>query len=178
MGSAKSDDRESDRVSAFTASLDSGGQIDLSALSQNDKVIGAYEEAGAGYGAAIDRFIADPLRRTRLEAVANFAQPIRLLSAGRIDFIFGTLIDINYRLRLAGSADPVTALKIRDAVVSTPEEWGYVACSNQATGRALIDRIDAILTPQGGHSAYLESLKHWYGPEDFETALRTGLQVK
>jgi uncharacterized protein (TIGR02285 family) len=94
---------KSDRLAAFTASLDSAGQIDLSLLSQNDKVTGAYE-TGVGYGAAIDRFIADPLRRNRLEAVANFPQPIRLLSVGRIDFIFGNSVDITYRQRLEGSA--------------------------------------------------------------------------
>jgi uncharacterized protein (TIGR02285 family) len=167
----------SDRVAAFGTSLDSSGQIDLSLLSQNENLTGAYE-SGVGYGAEIEQFISDPRRRSRLDAVANLSQPIRLLSMGRIDFIFGTSLDIEYSQRLAGIPRyAITALDIKD-VVSPREEWGYVACSNQGMGRSLMARIDAILAQRSGRIAYLEPLRRWYGTEDFETAATTGLAVR
>ncbi len=99
----------------------------------------------------------------------HLRMPLTLLDKGRVDFVFGYSMELTYYRQLGRLADHFTALP------TTPEparQDGYIACSNQPLGHRVIAAIDALLAPDESMLAYIEPLRDWYSPADFEQAKR------
>lgn len=155
-----------DRLPDFRPFLDPSGAIDLALLAADGHLRGGYTE-GASYGPAIDAFIRDPSRRTPLEMTPHLRMPLTLLDKGRLDFVFGYYMEMTYYRRITGLDDYFTALPTR------PEQTrqdGYVVCSDTQLGRKVIAAVDALLASDETMLAFIEPLRDWYSPADFEAA--------
>jgi len=151
----------------FTGFLDSRGAIDLDRLAEQTGLAGGYT-AGREHFPAINRFLQNPKRHTRLEKAVSTSQLFNLLHGGRLDFIISSPVEAPYykaRFHLEGA---FASLPIRDDAASIK---GYVACSKGPLGRAVIARIDALLDDNARWAAYLEPLGRWMEPKDFADAL-------
>lgn len=155
-----------DRLAEFKPFLDPSGAIDLALLSADGHLRGGYTD-GASYGSAIDSFIRAPARHTPLEMTPHLRMPLTLLDRNRLDFVFGYYMEMTYYRRITRLDDHFTALPTR------PEQArldGYVACSDTALGHRVITAIDALLAPDKTMLAFVDSLRDWYSPADFEAA--------
>ncbi|HMA49836.1 MAG TPA: TIGR02285 family protein [Magnetospirillaceae bacterium] len=155
-----------DHLGEFEAFLDGNGHIDLARLSADGHLRGGYSD-GVTYGPAIDDFIRDPQRKTPLEVIAHMRAPLPLLDKGRLDFVFGYFMEMAYYRRTHDMAAAFTALP------TTPEpvrQDSYVACSKGPLGSKIIAAIDTLLASDESMAEYVENLRGWYSPAEFEIA--------
>jgi len=155
-----------DQLPRFQPYLDSSGALDLTRLAADDKLRGAYTET-TSYGPNIDAFVRNNARKAPLQMVSHLRMPLALLDKRRVDFVFGYYMEMNYFRQLDRLGDNFTALP------TTPEMaplGGHVACSNGPLGREVIAAVDALLATDEGMLAYIEPLRDWYSPADFEAA--------
>ena len=150
----------------FAPFLDKSGALDLARLATDDHLMGGYSD-GTTYGAAIDSFIANPNRKTPLQLFAHLRFPIGLLEKNRIDFIFGYHFELAYYRRTYHLKDQFTALRTNP---EQPRQGGYIACSKTPVGMDVIAAIDALLASDGAMLQFIEPLREWYSPADFEAA--------
>lgn len=155
-----------DRLSEFAPLLDKSGAIDLARLAADDHLRGGYTDTSS-YGPSLDSFIHDPNRKTPLEMTPHLRMPLVLLDKGRLDFVFGYYMEMTYYRQLDRLGDDFTALPTQPAPARRD---GHVACSNQVLGRKVIAAIDALLASEVAMLAYIEPLRDWYSPADFEQA--------
>jgi len=150
----------------FAPFLDKSGAIDLSLLAEDDRLIGAYSD-GTTYGAAIDGFIHNPSRKTPLQPVAHLRFPVALLDKKRVDFIFGYYMEMAYFRRANHLRDAFTALR---TIPEQPRLGGYIACGKKPVGEKVIAAVDALLASDETMLEFIEPLREWYSPADFEAA--------
>ena len=155
-----------DKLSRFTPLLDKSGHIDLARLAADGQLLGGYSE-GVTYGPAIDAFIKDPRRKTPLELTAHMRVPFSLLDRERLDFVFGYYMEMAYYRRTHPSGSEFTALPTAPEAI---RQDAYVACSAGPRGRQAIAAIDALLASDEAMLDYVENLRGWYSPAEFETA--------
>lgn len=154
------------RLADFAPFLAPSGAIDLGRLAASNRLRGAYSD-NTSYGTSIDAFIHDAARWTPLELVPHLRMPLALLDKGRVDFVFGYYMEMSYYRQRDRLGDDFTALPTLPEPV---RQDGYVACSNQPVGREVIAAIDALLASDEAMQAYIEPLRDWYSPADFEAA--------
>lgn len=155
-----------DKLARFAPLLDANGHIDLSRLAADGHLLGGYSD-GITYGPPIDALIRDPQRKTPLELTAHMRVPMSLLDKERVDFVFGYYMEITYYRRIHQPSAEFTALP------TTPESTrqdAYIACSNGPRGRQVIAAIDALLASDEAMLDYVENLRGWYSPAEFELA--------
>lgn len=157
-----------DHLGEFAPYLDGSGAVNLALLGESRTLRGGYGD-NTSYGPSIDAFIRDPGRKTPLELTQHLRMPLVLLDKGRLDFVFGYDMEVRYYSQLNRLGDDFTALPV---VPSLVHQKGYVACSNEETGRRVITAIDALLASDKGMQAFIEPLRDWYSPADFEAAQR------
>ena len=157
-----------DRLEAFAPLLDKSGAIDLSRLAADASLRGGYSD-NTSYGPSIEGFIHDPDRKARLEDMPHLRMPLVLIDKKRFDFGFGYFMEMNFYRQLNRLEDHFTALR---TLPEPARQDGHVACSNQSLGRTVIAAIDALLATDEGMQAYIEPLRDWYSPADFEAAQR------
>jgi len=162
-----------DRLGDFQPYLDKAGALDLNRLAAEDKLRGAYTDT-TSYGSAIDAFIRDAGRKAPLQMVPHLRMPLALLDKGRIDYAFGYYMEMSYYRQLDRLGDNFTALPTAPETLAL---GGHVACSNGAVGREVIAAIDALLATDEGMLAYIEPLRDWYSPADFEAARKAALSA-
>ncbi len=155
-----------DRLSDFQPYLDKSGALDLPLLAAENRLRGAYTETFS-YGTVIDAFVRDPGRKTPLQKVQHLRMPLSLLDKGRVDFVFGYYMEMSYYRQLDRLGDNFTALPI---IPEMAPLGGHIACSNGPLGREVIAAIDALLASNEAMLAYVEPLRDWYSPADFEAA--------
>ncbi len=93
--------------------------------------------------------------------------PLSLLDKERVDFVFGYYMETAYYRRAHQSSTEFTALP------TIPEQMrqdAYVACSDGPRGRKVIAAVDALLASDAAMMAYVENLRGWYSPAEFEIA--------
>lgn len=155
-----------DKLAGFQPFLDKNGHIDLDRLAADSHLVGAYSD-GASYGPVIDAFIRDPARKTPLELTPHMRVPLSLLDKDRLDFVFGYYMEMAYYRRTHERSSAFTALP------TSPEplrQDSYIACSDGPRGREVIAAIDTLLASDDAMLAYVENLRGWYSPADFEIA--------
>jgi uncharacterized protein (TIGR02285 family) len=155
-----------DSFAKFEPFLDASGRVDLARLGADDHLQGGYSD-GVTYGPAIDAFIKDPGRKTPLEMIAHMRAPLPLLDKGRLDFIFGYFMEMEYYRRTHEKTASFTVLPITPDSV---RQDSYVACSKGPRGRKIIAAIDALLASDEAMDEYVENLRGWYSPAEFEIA--------
>ena len=155
-----------DRLGDFQRFLDKSGALDLTRLAADDTLRGAYTDT-TSYGPAIDAFIRDHARKTPLQLVPHLRMPLALLDKRRVDFVFGYYMEMSYFRQLDRLGDNFTALPTSPEMAPL---GGHVACTNGPLGREVIAAIDALLASDDGMLAYIEPLRDWYSPADFEAA--------
>jgi len=163
-----------DRLAEFARFRDKSGAIDLARLAADDHLRGAYSDS-TSYGPSIDAFIHDPARKTPLEITAHLRMPLTLLDKERIDFAFGYYMEMSYFRRLDHLEDHFTALPTQP---EPARQDGHVACSNKTLGREVIAAIDSLLASAEGMKAYIEPLRAWYSPADFDAAEKAAKSAK
>lgn len=155
-----------DHLRDFQPFLDPSGALDLARLAASDHLRGGFTD-GASYGPAIDAFIHDPARRTPLDMTPHLRMPLTLLDKGRLDFVFGYYMEMTYYRRIGLLDDHFTALPTRP---EQSRQDGYVACSDTPLGHKVIAAVDALLASDETMLAFIEPLRDWYSPADFEAA--------
>jgi uncharacterized protein (TIGR02285 family) len=156
----------SDKLHDFAPYLDKSDQIDLVRLAADDHLLGAYSD-GTTYGPAIDSFIKDPQRKTPLELTPHLRMPLALLEKGRLDFVFGYFMEMAYFQRTHQVTAAFTALSTTSEPV---RQDSYVACSKGPRGRQVIAAIDALLSHDEAMLDFVDNLRGWYSPAEFEIA--------
>lgn len=162
-----------DHLAAFAPFRDKSGAIDLTRLAADSHLTGGYTDS-ASYGPAIDAFIRDEHRKTPLQMTPHMRMPLLLLDKGRIDFTFGYYMEITYYRKINDLDNIYTALP---TIPEPVRQDGFVVCSNRPTGRKAIAAVDALLASDEMMAAFIEPLRDWYSPADFEAAqkaARTG----
>lgn len=154
-------------LARFRVFLDAGGAIDLDRLADEDGLTGGYTASRAHFP-VIDRFIASEQRRPRLETAMSPAQLFNLLHGKRLDFIISSPVETPYYKARFHLTDEFASLAVKDG---PPSIRGYIACSKGPLGRAVIEKIDALLADDSRWSAYMEPLRRWFEPADFAAAL-------
>lgn len=155
-----------DHLEAFAPFRDKAGAIDLGKLAASARLTGGYTE-NASYGPVIDAFIRTPKRKAPLQMTPHLRMPLLLLETGRIDFVFGYYMELAYYRKIYNLDNNFTVLS------TSPEpesQNGFVACSNHATGRKVIEAVDALLASDETMEAFIEPLRDWYSPADFDAA--------
>ena len=155
-----------DRLEAFAPFRNETGALDLTRLAAESHLTGGYTD-NASYGPAIDAFIRDPRRKTPLEMTPHLRMPLLLLDKGRIDFTFGYYMEVTYYRKIFDLGNNFTALS---TVPRQPHQDGFVVCSNRTVGRKVIAAVDALLASDEAMLAFIEPLRDWYSPADFEAA--------
>ncbi len=117
------------------------GAIELARLAERADLHGGY--AGRrSYGEEVGRFLQDPARRALMEPVPTEGQLFRLLQAQRIDFIFSYASELDYYRLSGGDTVRLRALPVRGEEAAVEN---YIACSDKAAGRLVIEEIDRLL---------------------------------
>jgi len=165
-GSANQVIVRTDRLEDFRPYLDKSGAIELARLAADDRLRGAYTDT-TSYGPDIDSFIRDAGRKTPLQPVQHLRMPLSLLDKRRVDFVFGYYMEMNYHRQLDRLGDNFTALP---TIPQSTPLGGHVACSKGPLGREVISAIDALLASEDTMLAYIEPLRDWYSPADYEAA--------
>lgn len=147
----------------FHPFLDADGSIDLERLAAEDGLAGGYTAAREHFP-AINRFIESDQRRVRLETAMSPAQLFNLLQGRRLDFIISSPVETPYYKARFHLADAFVSLPVKGGVSAIR---GYVVCSKGPLGRAVIERIDAVLADRARWDAYIEPLRRWFEPADF-----------
>ena len=151
----------------FARFLDSDGAIDLDRLSEEGTLTGGYTAAREHFP-AINRFLQNSGRGSRMEKAVTPSQLFNLLHAGRLDFIFSEPVEGPYYKARFHLNDEFVSFPIKGSI---PSIKGYVACSKGPIGRAVIAQLDRLLDQDESWAAYLEPLRRWMTPKDFAKAL-------
>jgi len=158
--------RDEDRP-LFVPFLDEHGEIDLTALQQNRKLVGGYV-ADRLYPPTMMAYIESAERRARTEKSIDNQRLFQLLRSKRVDFVFGLGYESAYYGWKFAAQTPLAGLPVKGAphIVN-----GYTACSNQPVGRAMIARLDQMQSDETIWRQWIEPLRRWLDPADFDTAL-------
>ncbi len=156
-----------DRLGVLAPALNGKGDVDLVKLGEIPDLTGGYTNS-RHFGPAIGEFIQAHGSTGLNGEVATF-QLFNLMAAGRIDFAFVLPMDFYYY----ASEDQRAQTILLPVIGETPTITAAVACSGDTAGRALIHAIDALLADDARWADYIEPLRKWVSPEDFEV-LRTG----
>lgn len=154
-------------LARFRPFLDESGAIDLDRLALEDGLAGGYTTAREHFP-AINHFIESDRRRVRLDAVISPSQLFNLLHGKRLDFIISSPVEAPYYKARFHLVDEFVSLPVKGGVSAIR---GYVACSKGPLGRAVIEKIDALLADESRWAAYIEPLRRWFEPADFAAAL-------
>lgn len=155
-----------DALANFEAFLDERGHIDLARLGAEGHLRGGYSD-GVSYGPAIDNFISEQKSKRPLEIVAHMRTPLPSLDKGRLDYVFGYYMDLEYYRRTREITASFTVFPTK------PESEGqdsYIACSKGPRGREILAAIDALQSSDDAMLDYVEALRGWYSPAEFESA--------
>ena len=151
-----------DRLGALAPAVDGRGNVDLAKLQEIPNLSGDYTNA-RHYGPAISEFIQRRGSDGLDGEVATF-QLFNLLAAGRIDFAFVMPMDFYFYL----SEEQRQQTTLLPVVDETPATAVTVACSADPTGHAVIHAINTLLADDAHWADYIEPLRKWTSPEDFE----------
>lgn len=154
-----------DRAAALAPAINGKGEVDLAKLGELPTLTGGYTNS-RHYGPAISRFI-DRYGAGRLSGEVATFQIINLLQNQRIDYAFVLPMDFYFYVDEAARGQTVllpVAGETRKILVG-------IACSSDSAGRSVIRAIDALLGDDSHWADYVEALRKWNSPEDFE-ALR------
>jgi uncharacterized protein (TIGR02285 family) len=154
---------EADRIRPY---LNADGEVELDKLKTASGLEGAYTDT-ATYGQAIDDFIHAGDRTVTLTKVVEMRHPFTLLQKGRADFIFVWPEQLTFYKRSEHS--DLATISFRIAGTSDAQPY-YVACSKGAVGQKAITRIDAVLAKADAWHQFVEPLRSWFPPIDFERA--------
>ena len=152
-----------DRQPAFSKLLDAKGKIDLDKLSAAP-LTGAYTRS-RHYGDAIDGFI--ERRGAGIDNVVATFQLFNLMQAGRLDYAFVMPTDLYFYSDEA--ARRTLALLPIKGVAPTAEAG--VACTPDASGRAVIAAVDTLLADESNWAAFVEPMRKWVPPADYPMLL-------
>lgn len=156
-----------DRMGTLAPAINGRGDVDLAKMKDITGLVGGYTNS-RHYGPAISDFIQQHGPEGLDGEVATF-QIFNLLQAGRIDFAFVMPMDFYFYLPEEQRQDTV----LLPVIGETPAIDVAVACSADPAGRALIRDIDSLLANEARWADYVEPLRKWTSPEDFEI-LRAG----
>jgi uncharacterized protein (TIGR02285 family) len=153
-------------LARFLPYVDEQGMIDLGGLAHASGLTGAYDSGGS-YGPQIDGLIADPTRSVIMTPQPKIRTPLRMLAESRINFFFAYEMQVRYYRTLDKLDDEFIYFPIK----GDPSHYdAFVACANKPIGRQMIAAVDKLLEDKANMSAFLDSLKNWYGPQDFALA--------
>lgn len=152
-----------DRLGALAPALNGKGDVDLTKLEEIPNLSGGYTNS-RHFGPAIAGFIQRRGTNGLDGEVATF-QLFNLMAAGRIDFAFVLPMDFYFYLPEDQRQDKV----LLPVMGENPGAAAGIACSGDPAGRAVIAAIDTLLADDDRWAGYIESLRKWMSPEDFET---------
>jgi len=153
-------------LAALSPAVNAKGEVDLDKLERLPGLTGAYTHSRQ-YGPAISAYIKRAPAGLNVE-VANL-QLFNLVETGRVDFAFVVPMDYYYFIP-EQQRGAVVLLRVAG---EAPVSHAAVACSNDALGRSVIQAIDTLLSDDSQWVTYVEPLRQWLPPEDFEI-LRAG----
>jgi uncharacterized protein (TIGR02285 family) len=146
----------------FEAFMTPDRKIDLKLLGRQTRLSGVYIRERP-YPRAIADLVKDPLRDARLEVIPVEGLILGLLESDRVDFTFLSGSELIYLTDVASSTSDYVGLAIEDIPGRMPL---VAACSRDATGLAIIARIDELLTSDSAWTAFLDPLRRWVLPAD------------
>ena len=156
-----------DALDRFRPSLGPDGGVDLERLAENGALTGGYV-SGRAYFSVLNRFIGSDQGRARLESAVSTLQLFNLLHGKRLDYILSSPVEAPYYKARFHLPDEFVSLPVEGG---DPSVRGYVVCSKGPLGRAVIEKVDALLVDDRAWAAYLEPLRRWLEPADFAAAL-------
>lgn len=138
-------------------------ELDLDRLFERSDLIGGIVQ-GRSYAPNIDdaiqRFAGNrhlvirPLETTQL---------FQLLIGGDVDYLLLFSHEAAYLANRFGASDRVL---VRPVIGTPPYLYTHVACTGNAWGRAVVDKINAILLTERGQPDYRRLSERWYPAED------------
>lgn len=119
---------------------------------------------------AVTPKVDEALRRSRVSQVhSEFGEAFRMLRNDRLDYLFEFANIATYYAAASGEPAPWISLPLAE----TPEPvFSRVMCARTPWGRAVIDRIDAILPAERGTERYRRIVEAWSAEADL-AKLRT-----
>lgn len=156
-----------DEIDRFRPHMTQEGVLLLDSLAGDPTLSGAYA-GDTTYGSAIDQFIARPDRRAPLSLTPHQRLPLTLLDRGRVNFLFGHAMELNYRTGREAFEHEFLSLPTDHAPAPI---GGYVACSRGPIGTQVMDAIDAVLADDQTMRGYVEPLRPWYAEDEFAITL-------
>jgi uncharacterized protein (TIGR02285 family) len=154
-----------DRIAALAPAITGKGDIDLAKLQDIPSLLGGYTNSRR-YGPAISDFI-EHYDKGRLNGEVATFQVINLLEKQRIDFAFVLPMDFYFYVEEDDRGQNV----LLPVVGETREIMVGIACTADPAGQAVMRAIDTLLADDAHWAEYVEPLRKWNSPEDFE-ALR------
>jgi uncharacterized protein (TIGR02285 family) len=137
--------------------------IDLDSLFGRQAVVGGMVQ-GRSYAPNIDeaiqRFFGN---RHLIIRPMDTAQLFQLLLSGEIDYL---LLFSHEAAFLADRFGAVGRIESRPIAGTPPYIYTHVACTGNAWGRAVIDKINAVLLAERGKPEYRSLSERWYPPID------------
>jgi uncharacterized protein (TIGR02285 family) len=153
-----------DRLSAMRGAQAVSGNMDLARLFQQDGLHGVVN-IGRSYGPFIDPLLSSPDGKRAVGVVSNSIQGLRMVMAGRADYAIGYSHELAYFRKVDGSSEPVTIMPIEGV---DRYSTGYIACSDQPIGRAVISAINAAIAREGVPPPYMVEAKQWLNDKEFD----------
>jgi uncharacterized protein (TIGR02285 family) len=136
-----------------------GNPIDLAALSQTDQYR-FVQHAGRGYGslqATVVKFILSSLKTSVLTGDHGAASIFAMIASGRVDYTIDYPFVMDY---FAAQSDQsyrfIPILQNYQEVVA-----GAMACTDNAWGRNVIERLDARMSSMRDDQDFVEALERW-----------------
>ena len=135
------------RAKEIQAQLDDAGRAHLADLGTLSRLKGVAVLSRT-YGAAIDGWIADAKAKGGMHIAARPELAFLMLARGRIDYTFAYPDEVGYFKRRHKGKDMMDSLVSLPLADADAAPASHFACSNDKTGRAVIDAINHILTTE------------------------------
>ncbi|WP_020398131.1 transporter substrate-binding domain-containing protein [Kordiimonas gwangyangensis] len=152
------------RAAEIQGQLDEAGQAHLSDLATLSHLKGVTVMSRA-YGVAIDGWIEDAKAKGGMHTAARPELAFLMLARGRIDYTFAYPDEVGYFMRRHKGKDMMDSLVSIPLADADAAPASHFACSNDATGRAVIEAINHILTTEkpaiGGLAPWQRPYFNW-----------------
>lgn len=152
-----------DRLAATRDLHGPSENIDLARLLTSDRLRGVINK-GRSYGPVIDPLLANAEAQKSVQSVSDSLQALRMVTAGRADYVIGYAMELGYFRKIEGSEEPVVILPIEGV---KRDSAAYVACTDQPIGRAVIAAVNEALARENGPPPYMRDAKQWLNDKEY-----------
>lgn len=152
-----------DRLAATHSVRGPSETIDLARLFASGSLRGAVNE-GRSYGPVIDPLLSVAKAQKSVQPVSDSLQALRMVTAGRADYVLGYSYELGYFRKIDGSDEPIVILPIEGV---NRYSAAYAACSDKPVGRAVIASVNEALARENGPPPYMQDAKQWLNDKEY-----------